>query len=68
MISSPNVTPFPLGCKQTKKSTGEKGTQCKDVTIRNKFTHCKRNHLLYDKHTNNATSLHLVGIKEKGQH
>ena len=38
MISSPNVTPFPLGRKQPKKSTREKGTQYEDATIRNKFT------------------------------
>ena len=37
MISSPNVTPFPLGRKQP-KSTREKGTQYKDATIRDKFT------------------------------
>ena len=41
----PKCDTISIGMQTTKKSTGEKGTQFKDVTIRNKFTHCKRNHL-----------------------
>ena len=32
------------------------------------YSNRKRYQLKYDKHTNNATSLHLFGIKEKRQH
>ena len=49
------------------KSTRVKGTQYQDATkgislLRPYY------HLNYDKHTSNVTSLHLFGIKEKGQH
>ena len=34
----PRCDTLSIGMQTTKKSTGKKGTQCKDVTIRNKFT------------------------------
>ena len=38
------------------------------LPLKQVYSDRKRYHLQYDKHTNNDTSLHLFGIKEKGQH
>ena len=56
----------------TKKSTREKETHFKDKEQsyhkEQIYSDRKRYHLQYDKNTNNATSLHLSGIKVKGEH
>ena len=56
----------------TKKSTREKRTHFKDKEQsyhkEQIYSDRKRYHLQYDKNTNNATSLHLSGIKVKGEH
>ena len=74
MISSPNVTPVPLGRKQQKKYKRKRNTIYKrkrNTILRyyhkeQVYSDRKHYHLNYNNHTNNVTSLHLFGIKEKG--
>ena len=68
MISSPNVTPFPLGRKQPKKVQEKKEHNIKCYYKEQVYPDRKRYHIQYDRHTNNATSLYFFGIKEKEQH
>ena len=65
----PKCDTLSIGTQTTKKKVEEK----KEHNIKcchKEQVYSDRNHyhLQYDKHTNNATSLHLSGIKEKGQH
>ena len=65
----PKCDTLSIGTQTTKKNVEEK----KEHNIKcchKEQVYSDRNHyhLQYDKHTNNATSLHLSGTKEKGQH
>ena len=68
----PKCDTLSIWTQTTKKSTREKETHFKDKEQsyhkEQIYSDRKRYHLQYDKNTNNATSLHLSGIKVKGEH
>ena len=60
--------PFHRDANNQKKVEEKKEHNIKCCHKEQVYSDRNRYHLQYDKHTNNATTLHLSETKEKGQH
>ena len=60
--------PFHWDADNQKKYKRKRNTISRCYHKEQVYSDRKHYHLQYDKHKNNVTSLHLFGIKEKGQH